>query len=174
MTAPLWVALLVGAAVVAAAGPAIPRGRLRRVTASPSLDARGGPRPPVPAVGVLVALGVAVAAGAAAVGPAGALLAGLAGLVLPRWRVAATRRRQATAVRTSLPGACRTFAAELRAGQPAPDALALAARDAGDELARLLEPAVRGARLGGDVAAMLRLAAGEPGATRLRVLAAAW
>jgi tight adherence protein B len=79
-----------------------------------------------------------------------------------RHRVAATRR--ATVIE-----ACDVLAAELSAGRPPADALEGAATICAD-----LRVAAAAAKLGGDVAGTLDLAAESPGAEGLRALAAAW
>jgi tight adherence protein B len=173
VTAAGWVGLLAGAATLVALGPPPSRARLRRVTVSPATsDPQPGGIPVRPGAAVLAvaaALSVAVV-----LGPGAGLLAGAGAIVAQRWRGVTAARRRADRVRAGLPLVCRALAAELRAGWPAGDALACAARDADTQLAHLLDPAVRAGRLGGDVPAMLHAAARSPGAARLAVLAAGW
>lgn len=79
------------------------------------------------------------------------------------------RRAERTRVGQQVLEACDLVAAELAAGSPVEQALERAG-----ELCPLLRPAGDAGRLGSDVAAALRRAAGEPGADDLRLLAAAW
>jgi tight adherence protein B len=79
------------------------------------------------------------------------------------------RDRAAAAVRAGLVELCDAVCAELAAGQTALVALERAASEW-----RVLDPAVRVARAGGDVPAAIRSAATVPGAGDLRILAAAW
>jgi tight adherence protein B len=79
------------------------------------------------------------------------------------------RRRTAAGRRSQVIEACGVLAADLRAGRTPRDALEAAATVCGD-----LEVAAAAARLGGDVAAALDLAARSPGAAGLRALGAAW
>lgn len=84
--------------------------------------------------------------------------AALAGRRVLRVVRAAAERERAAAAATSV---CAVLAAELRAGRPPDAALALAAVDLPPPLAETLGRAVVSARLGGDVPAALRAAAGE-------------
>ncbi len=79
------------------------------------------------------------------------------------------RRAEAEARRGRVIEACAVLAADLRAGRVPRDALAAAAEACPD-----LAPAVTTVRLGGDVAAVLDRAAGQPGAAGLRALGASW
>lgn len=78
-------------------------------------------------------------------------------------------RAQATKKRTQIIEACDLLAADLSAGRPPQEALEGAAEACPD-----LRPAAAAARLGGDVPAVLHLAAESPGAESLKPLAAAW
>lgn len=80
------------------------------------------------------------------------------------------------ATREALVELAEVLAAELRAGRDPGSALERAGAEAADpRLRALVAPVVETARLGGDVASALRLAAGaDPQARALRWLAAAW
>jgi tight adherence protein B len=82
-------------------------------------------------------------------------------------RRTAARRAEANAARMT--EACDLLAAELSAGRPAEAALAETA-----VAWPLLRPVSDACRLGGDVPAAFRAAAATPGASGLRLLAAAW
>ncbi len=105
-------------------------------------------------------------------GPVGAAVAGVGAALLAR---ALVRRRNSALRAEQLAAATRLvagFAAELRAGRPALDALAAVARVAPTGLAEQLGGAVRAARLGADPAEALERHAGDlPGVARL---AAGW
>jgi tight adherence protein B len=80
------------------------------------------------------------------------------------------RQRQIAAVRRAqVIEACAVLAADLRAGRTPQEALEGAASICGE-----LQVASAAARLGGDVAGALELAAESPGAAGLRALSAAW
>jgi tight adherence protein B len=79
------------------------------------------------------------------------------------------RRREAERGRRETLESCDALTAELRAGQPAAQALHRAA-----EQHPALLPAARACVLGGDVPGALRAGAAEPGRAGLRVVAAAW
>jgi len=90
-------------------------------------------------------------------------------LGLARLRRRSTTRRAAAVRRAAVVATCDLLAAELRAGQPPPRALARAAQSFPE-----LKPAASAARLGGDVPATLREAAILPGGASLATVAAAW
>ncbi|UDY23805.1 type II secretion system F family protein [Nocardioides sp. Kera G14] len=105
-----------------------------------------------PRVGVLVVLGAAV--------------------VLVGWRMLGRRREARLAAVTSarLIESCEQLAGELASGQPPASALARVAREW-----PVLQEVAEAERVGGDVPTVLRaLGASVPGASRLRVVAAAW
>jgi tight adherence protein B len=79
------------------------------------------------------------------------------------------QRRLAAVRRTQVIEACGVLAADLRAGRTPQEALEGAASMCGE-----LQVASAAARLGGDVAGALELAAESPGAAGLRALSAAW
>jgi tight adherence protein B len=79
------------------------------------------------------------------------------------------QRRLAAVRRTQIIEACGVLAADLRAGRTPQEALEGAASMCGE-----LQVASAAARLGGDVAGALELAAESPGAAGLRALSAAW
>jgi len=81
------------------------------------------------------------------------------------------RRRTIRAARRAemVLATCEGLAADVRAGQPPVAALASAARDWPE-----LTPVAAAARLGADVPGALRALAGQPGASALRAVAAAW
>ncbi|HEU0131075.1 MAG TPA: type II secretion system F family protein [Mycobacteriales bacterium] len=153
MTPALACAALVAAAVALASGG----GGATRVR-----DLSGLAAPRVPP-GAWVA---AAAVAALALGPAVSLAVppgALAARALLRRRTAANAARD---TRAALPGACRTAAAELRAGAPPPEAFARAAADAPPALAAALR---RAAALG-PAAPWPDL----PGGERLAAVAALW
>ncbi|HEY0693662.1 MAG TPA: type II secretion system F family protein [Kribbella sp.] len=78
-------------------------------------------------------------------------------------------RRLAAVRRTQVIEACGVLAADLRAGRTPQEALEGAASVCGE-----LQVASAAARLGGDVAGALELAAESPGVAGLRALSAAW
>ena len=79
------------------------------------------------------------------------------------------QRRLAAVRRTQVIEACGVLAADLRAGRTPQEALEGAASVCGE-----LQVASAAARLGGDVAGALELAAESPGVAGLRALSAAW
>jgi tight adherence protein B len=79
------------------------------------------------------------------------------------------QRRLAAVRRTQVIEACGVLAADLRAGRTPQEALEGAASICGE-----LQVASAAARLGGDVAGALEVAAESPGAAGLRALSAAW
>lgn len=126
---------------------------------------------------VLVAVVIGVFAFA---GPSALLLAVAAVLALggAQWVIATGRRRgRAARARRQTVEVCDALAAEMRAGQPATQALTRAA-----ELYPTLLPAARAGAFGGDVPAALRGVASSPGeppavtgaCTGMRAIAAAW
>src|SRR5690349_875231 len=125
---------------------------------------RRGDRLLVVAVVVAAALGVGgVVASVLVVVAAGA---GWGAHHLWARRVAA---RMAQQTRQRVLECCEVLASELAAGQPAGAALDLAAEDW-----PALVPVAQSARYAGDVPAALRRAAEAPGASELRLVAAAW
>ena len=94
------------------------------------------------------------------------LLAGLGAARLWRGRVAAARAGRTSARVIEV---CDLLAAELVAGQPPVRALERAAADW-----EPLVPVAQAHAMGGDVAEAFRRASDEPGASRLRQVAAAW
>ncbi len=148
-------------------GPSALRRLRRRSVRPPVAVPRGGVR--LLLCGA-VAAGLAVAAAALDAGATVGLAAGLAVVAaVGRLRRRARSRADAAAVRARVIEACAVLAADLRAGRPPVDALAGAA-----EVCAELTPAVVAARLGGDVAESLALAARAPGTGGLRALGAAW
>ena len=97
------------------------------------------------------------------------VISGFVLLGLSRLRRRAATRRAAAVRRGAVLATCDALAAELRAGQQPPRALASAA-EAWPEL----KPAASAARLGGDVPRALRDAATLPGGASLATVAAAW
>jgi tight adherence protein B len=138
-----------------APGPVRPTGRLARGHRLPLLALPA-------AVGLVVALSGLARLALAVI--AGAAVA--AGLGLWRRRAA---RVAASAVSARVLETCRLVGAELAAGRPPGDVLALAAEEW-----PLLDPAAEAFVLGADVPLALRRVAEVDGARDLRVLAAAW
>ncbi|ADB29677.1 type II secretion system protein [Kribbella flavida DSM 17836] len=119
------------------------------------------------ALSAIVALGIGLSLGAAAL--VSTLAVGVVLAVITTQRARARRLHLADQKRAQVIEACDTLAAELAAGRPPHDALEGAA-----EVCAELRPAAAAARLGGDVPAVLQLAADTPGAESLKALAAAW
>ncbi|MFN8195492.1 MAG: type II secretion system F family protein [Nocardioidaceae bacterium] len=118
--------------------------------------------------GVVVAAALVVfVTGRGALAPVLVVAAGAAG-ALRLWRRRVSRAG-AAAVSGRVLECCRLLAAELGAGRPPGDALALAAEEW-----PALAPVVEAFALGSDVPTSLRRLAAEDGARDLRVLAAAW
>ncbi len=139
------------------------------VRPGPALPRRSR-RPGVPALGPLVAFGVAVVA-VDAPGRWIALCAvalGCAGGTAALWR---RRRARIAAAHTGrrVLESCEQLAAELSVGQPPGRALQRAG-----EAWPVLGPVAEAFRVGADVPRALRVTAGTPGAGDLRLLAAAW
>lgn len=165
-------------AVLCAAGAAALLVRPRRVVLDPrgAGQGRDDPRPGVARAVGPAAVAVAGTVGALALGGTG-LLRVLApvGVVLAVTRVllALHRRRRADARATAcaerVRETCEALAAELAAGRPPGAALERAAQEWA-----VLAPVAEAHRVGADVPAAWRAAAGEPGAGDLRLVAAAW
>ena len=119
------------------------------------------------AVGLAVSLAVSLSLGPQVV--VSCVAVGAIALVVLGQRRAATRRSLADARRTQLIEACDLLAADLTAGRPPHEALEGAAGTCPE-----LQAAATAARLGGDVPAVLELAAESPGFESLKALAAAW
>ncbi|MGC4943686.1 type II secretion system F family protein [Kribbella sp. DT2] len=115
----------------------------------------------------LVALGVGLSLGASTLATALVVVAVVTTAITQRTKARNHTRR--TQKRTQIIEACDLLAADLTAGRPPQEALEGAAEVCPD-----LRPAAAAARLGGDVPAVLHLAAESPGAEPLRPLAAAW
>lgn len=125
-------------------------------------------------LGVLLGLGVVIGLVATDLRPAaatlpltatGLLVTGVGVLLVRRSRLAARARVR----RAGVIEACDALAAGLRAGQPPSRVLDRVAADVD-----LLGPAAAAARLGGDVAGVLRSASRLQGAEGLGLVAAAW
>ncbi len=125
-------------------------------------------RAPRPAV-LVVAL--SAGGGLVAAGWPGALLAGLGAATMLRLRERAGRERAAAARRDAVADVVAALAAELRAGQPLPAALANVVDDR-SPLHAELRAAATAAASGADPADLLVAAAAQPGAAGLRALAA--
>lgn len=120
-------------------------------------------------LGALVALSIGIAS---SLGPSllfsTATIAAISAIV--RWQRNRQRRSRAEAARRAqIIEACDVLAADLSAGRPPQDALEGASASCAD-----LRVAAAAAKLGGDVAGALTLAAESPGAEGLRALGAAW
>ena len=174
MSAALWAAVAVGAAVVVLSVDA--RRRLRGVVASP----RDPPDRPADSGPVLhraaafgtrpVVLGVGVLMLAAIAGPTAAASAAVLGIVAVRAQRARVRRRTDELLLAAATRLIAALAGELRSGQPPLDALDAAAGAAPPPVGDPLAAAVRSARLGGDIVRGLRQAgAAVPGLARLAV-----
>jgi tight adherence protein B len=115
----------------------------------------------------VVALGVGFSLGISTLATIVVITAALAAAITQRTK--SRRSTQATQKRAQIIEACDLLAADLTAGRPPQEALEGAAEACPD-----LRPAAAAARLGGDVPAVLHLAAESPGAEPLKPLAAAW
>jgi tight adherence protein B len=155
-------ALLTAAAAATAAALLVP------VPPRPLAD-RGGRTPRGPLLVALAAPVLLVVAGGSprlvALATVG-VLAAMAGLRL--WRARAARLA-ATATAARVLETCESLAVELGAGRPPATALDRAAAEW-----PALSPVAEAHRVGADVPAAWRTLAEEPGATDLRVVAAAW
>jgi len=129
----------------------------------------------------LLLVGLAAGAGVLLAGAGGGLAAAMVtGTVVARRRAGRDCRTAATAA-TGLSDALGILVAELRAGAHPGDAITAAAEtqvdgspDAGTDVVRALSAVAAAARLGGDVAAMLRSAGPSPLRAWLGRLADAW
>ncbi|ONI67312.1 type II secretion system protein [Kribbella sp. ALI-6-A] len=119
------------------------------------------------AFGTIVALGIGLSFGP----PAVVTTVGAATIltVVLTQRAKSRHQAQTNRKRFQIIEACDILAADLTAGRPPQEALEGAAEACPD-----LRPAAAAARLGGDVPAVLHLAAETPGAEPLKPLAAAW
>jgi tight adherence protein B len=97
------------------------------------------------------------------------LAVGVVGMLMFGLRSRQRQRRAAAVRRTQVIEACGVLAADLRAGRTPQEALEGAASVCGE-----LQVVSAAARLGGDVAGALELAAESPGVAGLRALSAAW
>ena len=168
-------AVLAGAAV--AAGSGLGRGAdlrllaLRSASAEPARAAGRAGRAPL--AGLVV---VSASAGLVLLGPVAALL--LAGAAAAAARLVRTQARASDQAleRRHAVEACAALAAELRAGRPPAQALAVAAAVARGPSHAVLEAAAATARWGGDVPAALLSDVGADSAVPevLRGLAACW
>lgn len=121
------------------------------------------------ALAALVALSIGIAT---SLGPAllfsTAAIAAISAIV--RWQLNRHRRSRAESARRALIiEACDVLAADLSAGRPPQDAL-----DGASQSCAELRVVAAAAKLGGDVAGALEIAAESPGAEGLRALGAAW
>ncbi len=119
------------------------------------------------AAAAVVALSIGLSLAISTLATTLVLLTALAAFVTQRRK--SHHRTQATKKRIQIIEACDLLAADLTAGRPPQEALEGAAESCPD-----LRPAAAAARLGGDVPAVLHLAAESPGAEALKPLAAAW
>jgi tight adherence protein B len=120
-------------------------------------------------VGGVVVSGVAVRALLGARTLVTLLAVSVVAVVVVGLRSRQRQRRVAAGRRAQVIEACGVLAADLRAGRTPQEALEGAASICGE-----LRVASAAARLGGDVAGALELAAESPGAAGLRALSAAW
>ncbi|WP_344176581.1 type II secretion system F family protein [Kribbella lupini] len=139
-----------------------------RATTSATHLARSARRRLIPlAAAAVVALSIGLSLGPSTLVTTLVVITALAAAVTHRTK--SRHRTQATHKRTQIIEACDLLAADLTAGRPPREALEGAAEACPD-----LRPAAAAARLGGDVPAVLHLAAETPGAEALKPLAAAW
>jgi tight adherence protein B len=120
-------------------------------------------------VGGLVVSVVAVGAWLGARTLVSMLAVSVVAVVVAGLRSRQRQRRVAAVRRAQVIEACGVLAADLRSGRTPQEALEGAASICGE-----LQVASAAARLGGDVAGALELAAASPGAAGLRALSAAW
>ena len=152
---------------VNAAGDRVVERRSALSIGAPDLARTAGRRLILIATVVAIGIVLAAPAGPSIVIATAAITAVIAMVLTQRARQA--RQRAASTKRATVIEACDILAADLTAGRPPADALEGAATICPD-----LQVAAAAAKLGGDVATALTLAAESPGAEGLKALSAAW